>query len=729
MGKKTNGARPVAKSLSTHNLSTSPHPEHAEPDRRIGARTLGPVSDLERHLPSDWWRTLFNSLYLETDGDIIENDRNTADEVDLLISSIGLERNDRILDLCCGQGRHSLELASRGFPNVTGLDRSRYLIRLARKRAKQRNLQVSFHEGDARRFRLGDEDFHCVCILGNSFGYFERPEDDLAVLEAVNRALASGGSLVMDLMDGDWMRHHFEPRSWEWVDQNHFVCRERDLAGDGDRLISQEVVVHAERGVIADQFYAERLYSKERLEALLKSAGFTNVRFHSLLAPDSQRNQDLGMVAHRLFLTCEAPRRARRLPHRAALFSDITVVLGDPRLPDPIKRNGRWNEEDIETIERLKAALYELPDYRFRFVDNHASLFADLRANRPHFVLNFCDEGFNNDAFMEMHVPAMLEMLDIPYSGAGPACLGLCYNKSLVRGIAQAIDVPVPAETYFNSDDLAATIPSVFPALIKPNYGDSSIGITKDAVVHTWEEAITCLGRLREEMPRCPILIQEFLTGPEYSIGIIGNPGLGYRVLPPLEVDYSRLDPALPRLLPYESKWVPDSPYWSQISYREARLDEETRRKIIDYANILFERLGCRDYARFDFRADAEGEIKLLEANPNPGWCWDGKLNLMAQMAGLRYSDLLKLVIEAAQDRLAAQHPGLDALARAYGPWWLCNDVTRPFWSSGRKVGPEREVGMVAIRLRGVVPCPDANLRGTRLRGRGNRVIDPSSLS
>ena len=164
--------------------------DNAEQDRCIGARTLGPVSDLERHLPSDWWRTLFNSLYLETDGDVIENDRNTADEVDLLIRSVGIERNDRILDLCCGQGRHSLELAQRGFSHVTGLDRSRYLIRLARKRAKQRNFPVSFHEGDARRFRLGDAEFHCVCILGNSFGYFERPEDDLAVLEAVKRALA-----------------------------------------------------------------------------------------------------------------------------------------------------------------------------------------------------------------------------------------------------------------------------------------------------------------------------------------------------------------------------------------------------------------------------------------------------------------------------------------------------------------------------------------------------------
>src|SRR5207344_493292 len=108
----------------------------------------------------------------------------------------------------------------------------------------------------------------------------------------------------------------------------------------------------------------------------------------------------------------------------------------------------------------------------------------------------------------------------------------------------------------------------------------------------------------------------------------------------------------LPRLLPYESKWVPDSPYWSQVGYREARLDEETRRKMIDYSNILFERLGCRDYARFDFRADAKGEIKLLEVNPNPGWCWDGKMNIMAGFQGMRYSELLGQILLAAVERL-----------------------------------------------------------------------------
>ena len=72
---------------------------------------------------------------------------------------------------------------------------------------------------------------------------------------------------------------------------------------------------------------------------------------------------------------------------------------------------------------------------------------------------------------------------------------------------------------------------------------------------------------------------------------------------------------------------------------------------MIDYSNILFERLGCRDYARFDFRADAEGEIRLLEVNPNPGWCWDGKMNIMAGFQGMRYSELLGQILLAAVER------------------------------------------------------------------------------
>jgi D-alanine-D-alanine ligase len=148
------------------------------------------------------------------------------------------------------------------------------------------------------------------------------------------------------------------------------------------------------------------------------------------------------------------------------------------------------------------------------------------------------------------------------------------------------------------------------------------------------------------------VLVQEFLTGAEYSVGLIGNPDQGLRALPILEVDYSRLDADLPRILGYESKWIPDSPYWTQIKYREATLGDRQQQQLIDNSARLFERLGCRDYARFDFRADAKGEIKLLEVNPNPGWCWDGKMNIMAGFQGMRYSELLAQILQAAVERL-----------------------------------------------------------------------------
>ena len=465
-------------------------------------KTLGPVSDLERHLPPEWWKTLFNSIYLKTDGDVVENDQNTSREVDLFIQSTGSGPGDRILDLCCGQGRHCFEMAKRGFRHVVGLDRSRYLVRLARKRARLGGLPLSFHEGDARKFSFPKIQFDCVALFGNSFGYFEREDDDEAVLGAVKRALRPGGRIFLDLVDGDWMRVNFEPRSWEWIDQNHFVCRERSLASDGLRLVSREVVVHAERGVIVDQFYAERLYSRQAIDELLAKVGMEDIEYHGSIETASDRQQDLGMMAHRMFISAHTPRIGPVILKSGPPFPEVTVMQGDPRLGDSVKLGGQYNPEDFETISRMKAALGELSGYNFEFWDDHSALLSKLRHNPPAFVLNLCDEGFNNDAFLELHVPAVLEMLGVPYSGAGPSCLGMCYNKSLVRAVAISLDIPCPLESYFNPTDQAATLPSVFPALLKPNFGDSSIGITQEACVENSEQLIRYLEKLRDNLCR-----------------------------------------------------------------------------------------------------------------------------------------------------------------------------------------------------------------------------------
>jgi len=612
---------------------------------------LGPIADLEAHLPENWWAQLFNAIYVKTDGDVVENAQNSERDVDLIIELTGIQPDYRILDLCCGQGRHSIELARRGFRHVTGIDRSRYLIRLARKRAEQAGLSVTFREGDARNPRLPDDRLDCVMLMGNSFGYFANPDDDVRVLQAVGRCLSSSGIILLDITEGDWIREHFDPRSWEWVDGHHFVCRERSLSSDNDRLISREVVVHDERGVLADQLYAERLYSRERITEVLHAAGFRDVRYHGTQGSLSDRDQDLGMMARRMFLTATAPRKVQAARPRKTPTLDVAVLLGDPRLPDPVKRDGKFNEEDFDTIEKLKDALADTEGYRFRYLDNHATLQRDLALERTDLVFNLCDEGWNNDPFMELNVPSLMEILSMPYTGGGPACLAYCYDKALVRAVAESIDLPVPLETYIRAGDQGATLPSVFPAILKPNFGDSSIGIDKNSVVNNQQELLEALRRLRGPFPDRPILVQEFLTGDEFSVCLIGNPGYGLRALPLLKVDYSRLDPALPRILGYESKWLPNTPYWTQIRYCEADIDEREQASMVDCANKLFERLRCRDYARFDFRMNAAGDFKLLEVNPNPGWCWDGKVNLMAGFGGMRYSELLQAILDAARDR------------------------------------------------------------------------------
>ena len=413
-------------------------PSKAKRPRRLATRScLGPVADLEAHLPEEWWRKLFNALYVKTDGDVVENLENTRREVDFIVSSAAIQPHSHILDLCCGQGRHCLELARRGFKHVMGLDRSRYLVRLAKKRAQSEGLQVLFKEGDARNPRLPENSMDCVAIMGNSFGYFSNKQDDEKVLTAVGKILRPSGQLVLDITDGGHMHENFEKRSWEWIDEHHFVCRERSISQDGERLISREVIVHDEMGVIADQFYAERLYTRESIGKLLEKTGFRNVRHHGHAEALSDRDQDLGMMARRILLTADAPHLPVRKGKGKLQALDVTVLMGDHRLPDQVKRGGTFNPEDLDTVRKLKDALAELPNYKFRFLDNHGTLERDLSDLRTDLVFNLCDEGWNNDPFKELHVPALLEVLGIGYTGAGPSALAACYDKGLVRAVAQ----------------------------------------------------------------------------------------------------------------------------------------------------------------------------------------------------------------------------------------------------------------------------------------------------
>ena len=621
-------------------------------------RSLGPVPNLEPYVHPEWWRQIFNSIYLKTDGDVVDDPQVTAKEMDIYIKVLNLTPQDKILDLCCGQGPDCIELAKRGFTNVEGLDRSRYLIQKAKSQAKKERLSFKFKEGDARKLPYQPDSFDAVMILGNSFGYFQTIEDDMKVLAEVSRVLKPWGRLLIDVADGEYLRKKFQARSWEWIDKKHFVCRERSLSLDKQRLIAREVVTHVEKGVVADQFYAERLYSRKTMEELLNKAGFTNVVMHGQITGDSQRNQDLGMMEKRIIITASI-RKDWTPRKRKKEFRNVTVILGDHTKPDPLKPLCVFDDDDFYTIDRMKDALRQLDGYRYNFLSNHDALYHDLLKlnSRTDLVLNLCDEGFCNDPRKELHVPAMLEILSIPHTGSGPQCLAFCYDKSLVRGIAKEMNIPVPEAVFIQPEDSTFELPFGFPVITKPNFGDSSFGITKDSVANDIEGLVNAIAQIRQKFGyEKPVLVEEFLTGKDLTVGIIGNPPESYTVLPIIEEDYYGLPAKLPRICGYEAKWLPDSPYWN-IKSIPAQLPEETEKFIVDCCLKLFERLECRDYCRFDWRLDGQVNPKILEVNPNPGWCWDGHLAKMAKFTGISYSEMLGAILRAAEERLGIQTP------------------------------------------------------------------------
>ena len=616
---------------------------------------LGPVDSLEDHVQPDWWRNIFNSLYLKTDADVVEDLNITRKEVDLFSKTLNLTTDDTILDLCCGQGRHALEITKRGF-KVEGLDRSRYLIQKAKASAKKENLNVKFKEGDARKLPFPPDGFEVVMMLGNSFGYFETVQDDLRILKEIFRVLKPWGRLLLDVTDGEYLREKFQARSWEWIDKKLFVCRERSLSSDRQRLISREVVTDVTKGVIADQFYAERLYTKDDLLILLKEAGFSDGVIHGEIATDSVRNQDLGMMEKRIVVTGKVKKEwtpiKRRLQKTAK--KKIVVLFGDPNKPDPLKPCAVFDDDDLYTIDQLKSALHTLQECDFTYLSNHNTIIPDLTklSGKIDLVLNLCDEGYNNDPSKELHIPALLEMLDLPYTGSSSQCLAFCYDKSLVRGIAKEMDIPVSEAFFIEPDDSSFNLPFCFPVIVKPNFGDSSFGITQQSVANNHEQLINAISMIRERLGYDkPILVEELLTGKDLSVGIIGNPLTSYTVLPVTEEDYSDVPEDLPRICGYEAKWLPDSPYF-KIKSIPANLAEETEKFIVECCMKLFERLECRDYSRFDWRLNAKGQPKLLEVNPNPGWCWDGHLAKMAKFGGMSYAEMLQAILQAAEQRL-----------------------------------------------------------------------------
>ncbi|KAF4765811.1 hypothetical protein N7455_004742 [Penicillium solitum] len=287
--------------------------------------SLGHVDSLFPHIEKDWWKKAYNEMYLYTDGDCVEVPAITETECDELVGIPCVQQllqtqgsQIKVLDLCCGQGRHSINLAKRfQSVNFRGVDQSSYLLGLARERAIAEDVQgnTRFQEGDLRQIPEADCSFDLVMLLGNSFGHCN-DEGDLESLREVSRVLKPGGIFIIDYVDGSWIRSNFSSSGWEWLEgkKTLMACRERELSPNKTRLASREIVIDLEGPtVLQDLFYSVRLYDMEEMDNLLQKVGLSLQAEDGLQLITSTREGtiDMGMMERRQLVVAQKPAESK----------------------------------------------------------------------------------------------------------------------------------------------------------------------------------------------------------------------------------------------------------------------------------------------------------------------------------------------------------------------------------------------------------------------------------
>lgn len=327
----------------------------------------------------------------------------------------------------------------------------------------------------------------------------------------------------------------------------------------------------------------------------------------------------------------------------------VVALVGDPRLSSDYSAD---NLDERKAVRRLEEAVQQLANFELGVFDDHKNLLSGLSAREPDFVLNFCNVGFRNQSSLQMHVPALLDVLGLPYSGPPPEILALCHQKVAVSCLAKAAGVPVPVGDLVRVRDLHALPEHAYPRIAKPLGGSGSQGVEASSVLESARQARAYFEEVATLDPNANFVLEQYLPGREFTVGLIGNPGAELHRLPPIEVDYRELDQGKPHILTYASKADPNSPEYQQIKLRPADLTQAQYETLWNYARTMMEQLGCRDYVRLDFRYDAKGEPHLIDVNAQPIWYPTGMLATMAGYAGWSYAEFLKAILEATQDRL-----------------------------------------------------------------------------
>lgn len=298
-----------------------------------------------------------------------------------------------------------------------------------------------------------------------------------------------------------------------------------------------------------------------------------------------------------------------------------------------------WN-----TINAVKEALEVYSDVSL--VEADLSSFEKFREIKPDIVFNIA-EGFYGES-REAQIPAMLDMLQIPYTGSDPLTLTTCLDKARAKEILSYYGVPNARFFIAHTPADASNRKLNFPLMVKPLWEGSSKGIFSSSLVYNEEELFRETEKIHFEYSQ-PSIIEEYLPGREFTVAIIGN-GSEAEVLPIVEIDYKSFPDSIIPIYSYEAKWILDTKENPlDVFSCPANLTPQQEMIIKDTALRSYNVLRCRDWSRIDVRMDAKGVPNIIEINPLPGILPDPKENSCfpkaARTAGYSYNDMLNKVL------------------------------------------------------------------------------------
>ena len=229
----------------------------------------------------EWSSVIFNSWVMAE----------TSDDVDNVITLLDIKPGDNILDLCCGIGRHSLELARRGF-QVTGVDRMHTYLEKARESADQDGLSIEFVKDDMRQF-CHPETYDAIINMYTSFSYFEDPEEDRQVVLNAYNSLRKGGALLIQMYGKETFARIFRERDWVEID-GKLLIMERKITNNWGWLENKWILIDGDKRL--ENNWSHRFYSGTEIYSLVKNCGFSHVYVYGDLSGNPYDHTAQGLV-------------------------------------------------------------------------------------------------------------------------------------------------------------------------------------------------------------------------------------------------------------------------------------------------------------------------------------------------------------------------------------------------------------------------------------------------